>query len=288
MQKIGRQPSERARPLDKDVKSCWTHLRCKWGGTSLSDSANQLCVPNSSGASWSIQEILCVTAIPDHQPVQQWVHTTNITLHMAVVYPGLCWISGWGSLTALLLFPQVRSTSWARLGLSPSQYRQDTLPDPEHPFLFSVPLSIPDSSLPTETFAPDGRDHHPAPAWEISLSHQNDNWSRTCCWVLCGWWQNRAYSPHHGKPAQVEFGTVPAPEFPSGCSALPWEWALGCQHAWDHGDLSTGKEKSKPHPLPQAWLNSDGPWPWITESHEVFDQVELQLRAKWVEMPGLL
>lgn len=65
------------------------------------------------------------------------------------------------------------------------------------------PLSYPRLfvSHPTETFAPDGREHHPASTQGISLSHQNENKSRTCCWVLGGSWQNRAYSPHQSKPA---------------------------------------------------------------------------------------
>jgi len=85
VQKLGRQPSEHARALDKYGRSRWTHLRCKWDGPSLSDRANQPCVPSSSRASWSIWEtrrprVLCVAAIPDRQPVQGWVHAADIAL----------------------------------------------------------------------------------------------------------------------------------------------------------------------------------------------------------------
>lgn len=57
VQKTGRQPSEHARPLDKYVKGCWTHPRCKWDELSPLHCTNQPCVPNSSRASWFIWEI---------------------------------------------------------------------------------------------------------------------------------------------------------------------------------------------------------------------------------------
>lgn len=71
----GSQPSEHARPLDKYIKSCWTQLRYKWGGPSLSDCAISLVFPTAPEQVGPSEKshgprFLCVTAIPDHQPVQ--------------------------------------------------------------------------------------------------------------------------------------------------------------------------------------------------------------------------
>lgn len=182
MQKIGRQSSEHARPLDKYGKSCWTHLRCKRDGPSLSDCANLVfpTAPEQVGPSGKSHGpgFLCVTAIPDHQPVQGWADTPNVTVHMAVVYRSLCWIPGWGSLTVLQLF----SDPHPDLGWDSAHRSIDKVPCQTQSIHFCLcPLAYPRLfiSHPTETFAPDGREHHPASTQGISLSHQNESKSRT-------------------------------------------------------------------------------------------------------------
>lgn len=94
--------------------------------------------------------------------------------------PRTCLLSvpGWGSLTALLLLPQVRSMSWARRGLSPSQIREMHLTRSRASISASVSLSSPDSSLPEYPRAPS------CPAQVENLSQHNGNSPRPAVWGL--------------------------------------------------------------------------------------------------------
>lgn len=51
-------------------------------------------------------KFFCVTVTPDHPACPEvGTHTKHL---LAVVYLSLCWIPGWGSLTALLCFQMLR------------------------------------------------------------------------------------------------------------------------------------------------------------------------------------